>query len=118
MLRRNGPPIGRVARRRKLRDHSTIGRSIDTLAAVGSIAAMHSVDLVLWAHREALEAEAVEELPAILRRTNPVVELVNECHWIERWVTVEIDDTRESFELRRLDLYELADRYPELDLGW
>jgi hypothetical protein len=33
-------------------------------------------------------------------------------------VTVESEGVTEAFELRRLDLYELADRYPELNLGW
>jgi hypothetical protein len=85
---------------------------------MGSIAAMHSVDAVLAQHQEALKAEALEELPALLRRAYPVIELANGCHWIERWVTVESEGVTEAFELRRLDLYELADRYPELNLGW
>ncbi len=85
---------------------------------MGSIAAMHAVDAVLGRHREALEAEALEELPALLRRADPVIQLVNGCHWIERWVTIDVEGTTEAFQLRRLDLYELADRFPELNLGW
>jgi hypothetical protein len=85
---------------------------------MGSVAAMHSIDRVLALHREPLEAEALEELPILLRQLNPVIDLVNECQWIERWVTVESEGVTEAFELRRLDLYELADRYPELNLGW
>ncbi len=85
---------------------------------MGSISAMRSLDRVLSAHRRDLEVEAFEELPTSLRDLRPAIDLVNESHWIARWVTLSADDPSESFELRRLDLYELAERYPELDLGW
>ena len=85
---------------------------------MGAIAAMHAIETVLERHERDLRAEALDELPTMLRHANPVIDLVNECHWIERWVTVQMGGLIQAFELRRLDLYELAARYPELDLGW
>lgn len=85
---------------------------------MGSVAAMRAIDAVLAEYRQTLEGEALEELPALIRQADPAIELVNESHWIARWVIVGSQGATEAFELRRLDLYELADRYPELDLGW
>ena len=86
--------------------------------AMGTILAMRSLEWVLATHRRDLELEALDELPSFLRLSDPAIDLVNERNWIERWVTVFWGGAAESFELRRLDLYELVDRYPELDLCW
>ena len=79
---------------------------------------MRGLDVVLATHRRDLELEALDELPSVVRRFGPLIDLVNESNWIARWVTVTWGGAEESFELRRLDLYELIDRYPELRLSW
>lgn len=78
---------------------------------------MLAVESVIESYRGELSTEAMAELPAVLQDLHPAVELVNEGHWIARWITVATPDGSASFELRRLDLYELAERYPELGLG-
>jgi hypothetical protein len=86
---------------------------------MGSVSAMKSVEMVLKTHGVELREEAVEELPRLLIDAGAEVWLANETDSISRTVVVtDSDGSSEVFELRRLDLYELADRYPELDLGW
>jgi hypothetical protein len=79
---------------------------------------MYSIETVLATRQDELMEDAVEELPEVIRSLLPSIDLTNEGHWIARWVTIKTGSLTESFELRRLDLYELADRYPELELGW
>ena len=79
---------------------------------------MLSIDTVLADREDELRQEALEELPGLLRSLRPTIDLVNEVHWIARWVTISAIGRSESFELRRLDLCELASRFPDLDLGW
>jgi hypothetical protein len=79
---------------------------------------MLSIDTVSADREDELRQEALEELPGLLRSLRPTIELVNEVHWIARWVTISASGRSGSFELRRLDLGELASRYPDLDLGW
>lgn len=85
---------------------------------MGGVEAMHSLALVLQTHGDVLKEEALAELPSVLRSAGPLIEFVNEATSIGRWVTVTSGGITESFELRRLDIYELADRFPELHLGW
>ncbi len=91
---------------------------IDTLPAWEASRPCSQSTSFLEAYHDDLILEALGELPTAFRPLDPSVDLVNEVHWVARWVTIATANRSESFELRRLDLYELAGRYPELKLGW
>ena len=77
------------------------------------VTASGSLERVLGRHAHQREAEAVQELPRLLRALNAEVLLSNEGYAIARTVVIRTGaDQVEEFELRRLTIDELAERYP------
>jgi hypothetical protein len=80
---------------------------------MGSVTANRSLERVLARHEAELIAEALDELPAVVRALGPRVGISNEGYYLRRVAVFSSADGRaEDLELRQLSIYELAERYP------
>ncbi len=80
---------------------------------MGSVTANRSLKRVLERHEAELIAEALDELPSVVRALGPRVGISNEGYYLRRVAEFRSEDGRlEDLELRQLSIYELAERYP------
>lgn len=86
---------------------------------MGSISAMSSIARVLDAHGQELRDEVLAALPATVRAIDPRVVLTNATYSIQ--VEVQFaghDGDPETMELAPYDIDDIAERFPDCEVGY
>ena len=81
---------------------------------MGSVIDSQTIERVLELHGPELASEALEEVPAWLRRRGASVTMENEVARLSRVVAIKSpSSTWDTLELRSFSIYELIERFPE-----
>lgn len=86
---------------------------------MGSVSAMSSINRVIEAHGDELIAETIAALPAAVRALAPIIGLENNLYAIT--VTATFTGAEGSAETMTLDPYDiddLAERFPDCEVGY
>jgi hypothetical protein len=85
---------------------------------VGTVTDWHAIERVLELHAPELASEALEEVPAWLRRLGASVTLENETARLSRVIAIKSPSSAwDTVELRSFTLSELAERFPDAAIG-
>jgi len=86
---------------------------------MGSISRLWALNLVIRIHGAELREEVLAELPKIVRLVLERIELhPGDAELLADAVITDLDGTEARLGVASFTLEELAERYPELGLGW
>ena len=86
---------------------------------MGSISRLWALNLVIRIHGAELREEVLAELPKIVRLVLERIELhPGDAELLADAVITDLDGTEARLGVATFTLEELAERYPELGLGW
>lgn len=86
---------------------------------MGSISRLWALNLVIRIHGAELREEVLDGLPKIVRLVLERIELhPGDTELLADAVITDLDGTEARLGVATFTLEELADRYPELGLGW
>jgi hypothetical protein len=85
---------------------------------MGSVSAMSSINRVIETHGQELIDEATATLPAAVRALAPVISLENNTYSINVVAAFDGPAGREYLALDPYDIDDLAERFPDCEVGY
>ena len=85
---------------------------------MGSLSAMESLNRVIERHGDELVAETLAALPSAVRSLAPTLSLETNTYSINVLATFDGESGRETMTLDPYDIDDLAERFPDCEVGY